>query len=93
MRFAKQEYDAAIADVSRSIELASDNPEAYKFRAILHMIQTRAQAAVDDLSTAISLNANDPELLRMRAAAYRRVGDDAKADADLQAADSSEPGE
>jgi tetratricopeptide (TPR) repeat protein len=93
LRFSKQDYEAALDDVTRSIELAPDNTDALKFRAILHIIQDDAQAAVDDLTAAISLDANDPELLRMRAAAYRRTGNDEKAAADLEAAEKLGPGE
>ena len=91
MRFAKKEYATALEDLNRSIELAPDNPEALKFRAILQMLRDNFQAAVDDLSAAIALDPNDPELLRTRAAAYRGLGDEAKADADLQAAEGLAP--
>jgi tetratricopeptide (TPR) repeat protein len=91
MRFSKQDYEAALADVTRSIVLAPEDVESLKFRAILHMIQKDAQAAVDDLTAAIELDANDPELLRMRSAAYRRLDDDENADADLQAAEKLAP--
>ena len=91
IRFSKQDYKAALADVTRSIELAPENVEALKFRAILHMIQNGAQSAVDDLTAAIELDPNDPELFRMRSAAYRRLEQDAKADADLQAAEKLSP--
>ena len=86
IRFSKQDYEAALDDVTRSIELAPDDTETLKFRAILHMIQNNDQAALVDLTAAIALDANDPELLRMRAAAYRRTGNDQEADADLEAA-------
>lgn len=86
IRFSKQDYQAALADVTRSIELAPDDTETLKFRAILQMIQNNDQAALVDLTAAIALDANDPELLRMRAAVYRRTGNDQEADADLEAA-------
>ncbi len=92
IRFSKQDYPAALEDVTRSIELAPDNTEALKFRAILHMIQGNDQAAADDLTAAIALDANDSELLRMRAAALRRMGKDKEADADKTAAEKLEPG-
>lgn len=91
MRFSKQDYEGALADVTRSIELEAENVESLKFRAILHMIQNNAQAAVDDLTAAIELDANAPELLRMRSAAYRRLDDDEKADGDLEAAEKIAP--
>ena len=93
IRFSKQDYEAALEDVTRSIELDCENVEALKFRAILHMIQNNAQSAVDDLTAAIEIDANAPELLRMRSAAYRRLDDDEKADADLEAAEKMAPSE
>lgn len=91
IRFSKHDYEAANADVTRCIELDPENAEALKFRAILSMIENDAQAAVADLTAAITLDTNDPELLRMRSAAYRRLKADAKADADLHAAEELAP--
>ena len=91
IRFSRQNYEAALADVGRSLELAPDNVDALKFRAILHMIQNGAQPAVNDLTAAIELDPNDPELFRMRSAAHRRLEQDTEADADLEAAEQLAP--
>lgn len=87
IRFSKQAYEEALADATRCLELAPENTEALKLRALLYMIQDDCQAAANDLTTAIDLDAGAAELFRIRAAAYLRMGDDAKADADLEAAE------
>jgi len=91
MRFANQEYDAALVDVSRALELSPDHVEAYKFRAILQMIRSEPQAAVDDLTAALAVESGDADALRMRAAAHRRLGNDSEADADLEEAERLAP--
>jgi Tfp pilus assembly protein PilF len=87
IRFSKQAYEEALADATRCLELAPENTDALKLRALLYMIQDNCQAAANDLTTAIGLDAGAADLFRIRAAAYRRLGDEAKADADLEAAD------
>jgi tetratricopeptide (TPR) repeat protein len=88
---ADHDYDAAVTDVTRAIELAPENVEAYKLRAILRMVQSNLEGAIDDLTTAIELEPNASELLRLRAAARRRLGQDAQADADLKQANQLGP--
>ncbi len=88
---AKHDYDAALIDVTWAIELAPENVEAYKLRAILRMVQSNLEGTIDDLTTAIELKPNAPELLRLRAAARRRLGQDAQADADLKQANQLDP--
>ena len=89
--FADQDYDAALIDVTRAIELAPENGEAYKFRAILRMVQSNLEGTIDDLTTAIELEPNSPGLLRLRATARRRLGQDDQADANLKQANQLDP--
>ncbi len=90
MHFGGQNYQQALADVSRAIEISPEDAEAYKFRSILHVILDNTAQALADLDQALAIEPGNPELLRLRAGVYRRLGDDKRADADtFEAARSS----
>ena len=83
---AMRDFDAALADSTKAVELASDRPDGYKLRAAVHTIQRRPQQAAADLTKAIDLDPSDPDALKARGYVYQRLGESAKAEADFAAA-------
>lgn len=90
IHFGRQNYQQALADVSRAIEISPEDAEAYKFRSILHVILDNTAQALADLDQALAIEPGNPELLRLRAGVYRQLGDGKRADAErIEAARSS----
>lgn len=50
------QYDRAIKDLTKTIELNPKNDEAYNSRAMAHSIQRRHEQAIADYSKAVELN-------------------------------------
>jgi putative GTP pyrophosphokinase len=95
--FAKSQYDEAIADFSRALEL---EPSAYKqlyFRGVIKSVQNRYVEAIDDFSQSLELHPYQQYCLYRRAQAYYHLEDYPAALADCEAAlalgDEFEPGE
>ena len=60
-------YDKAMADMDRAIELAPRKWRHYLERAVLHQRSGRFDAAIGDLDSALTVQPNEGELLRRRA--------------------------
>lgn len=69
------DYDGAIADSSRAIELDSKMPEAYYNRGTAKLQKADYDGAIADYSKAIELNANFARAYYNRGAAKKHKGD------------------
>ncbi|GHV02365.1 hypothetical protein FACS189485_02590 [Spirochaetia bacterium] len=88
----ESEYDKAIGELTRAIQITPDDAELYKRRGDVHkdivfqsdgeIEKAECRLAVEDYSAAIKLNPNDTEAYRERGWIYYFMGDDQKALAD-----------
>jgi tetratricopeptide (TPR) repeat protein len=62
LRDACQQYDLAVADYDRAIELAPWWPDPYRDRAMAHRLQGDLEASLTDLEKAIELQPRWPDL-------------------------------
>ena len=75
-RFAenkKADYERAIADFTKAIELDPEDVLAYNNRGIVYYYKGRFYRTVDDFSTVISLTPDDPFAYYGRGMAYRNL--------------------
>ncbi len=72
---AKQQYDCAISNYGKAIELKPDYFEAYKHRAVIYYANGNFQQAVTDYNRAIELNPNDAASFYGRGTALSNSGD------------------
>ena len=90
-----EQYDAALADFDRAIELNPDYTSAFTSRATTYDMTTRYNEALADYSRAIELDPSNPSLFLNRAWFYQRGVRDEEALADYKQAielDPREPG-
>lgn len=69
---SREEYDLAIKDYNKAIELKSDFAYAYRNRGVTHEINDRIDLAIGDYSTVIELNPDSSFAYSDRARAYRK---------------------
>jgi tetratricopeptide (TPR) repeat protein len=62
VHYSRGEFDAALSDLSMSIELAPREPLAYVIRAVVHISHDRMDDAMSDLDDAIKLSSNPQRL-------------------------------
>jgi tetratricopeptide (TPR) repeat protein len=88
-RVRLDEYDAAVADFSRSIELMPQDRASRVGRGVAELWQGNAQTALDDLSFVINANAPPDRVTawahRARGLAFASLGQGSSAVADYQA--------
>jgi len=83
--FAKKQYDRAIDDLSRAIELTPRNAPAYMARGIALAFKGEFNRALDDVSQSIELNQKIPVAYNIRGLIYAQMGNP-RAIADFQKA-------
>ena len=84
-------FELAIADLSRAIELDPDSPDRYYDRANLYRLAGEYDLAVADMTIAIKYAPDDPYLYGSRAKLHREAGKYEQAIADLTIAIQIEP--
>ncbi len=78
VHFRKQEYDLALADFNKTIELApnlSGIQDVYEQRSLVRMIKEDYAGALSDINKAIALAPGNFESYRTRALIKQQVGD------------------
>lgn len=89
--FAQSEYDRAIEDFSKTVELDPTCYKALYYRAVVKSVQQRYNDAIDDFSLSLTVNPYQHFALFRRAQAYYHIGDYPKALADCENALAAEP--
>jgi tetratricopeptide (TPR) repeat protein len=90
---SRHDYEHAIADLSRAIEMDAGNPAYFYQRGIAYRDNKQLDLAGADLNRALELKPDDLSALEARAWLRLAMGDRAGADADLDAADRAAPRE
>jgi tetratricopeptide (TPR) repeat protein len=88
---ARQDFDQAIAALTRACELAPDHSEYFYERAIVYRQMKRSAPAMADLDQALKLKPDDLRALVLRAELLLQAGEKPRAIADLNAADAVAP--
>jgi tetratricopeptide (TPR) repeat protein len=71
----KQDYDCAISNYGKAIELKPDYVEAYKHRAVNYYTNGDFEQAILDYNRAVELNPNDAAAFYGRGSAFLNSGD------------------
>lgn len=79
----KSQFEKAIADASKAIELKPNYWEAYVVRGTARAESSQLDKAIADFTEVIRLNPKDPNGYRNRSIAYSNKGEKEKALADL----------
>ncbi|MFN6964177.1 MAG: TonB family protein [Pyrinomonadaceae bacterium] len=83
---ARGDYDAAVVEYGRAIELRPTLADAYFSRGLIYLNKTWWEQAIADFSKVVELNPKDAAAFINRAKAWEKKGDAAKAKADYQSA-------
>jgi tetratricopeptide (TPR) repeat protein len=89
--YMQGEYDKAIADLSKAIDLAPDNINAYLSRARAYRDNQNPEMAITDMSRVIKLDRNHAEAYFLRGTIYIRIGNLGNALADYETACKLDP--
>jgi tetratricopeptide (TPR) repeat protein len=92
--FEKNDYDSAVSYLTRAIELKPNLSEAYGYRAEVYRIKGMLDLAVKDATQTIEIGGSKRiigKAYSTRAKAYRKLGENERADADLQKAVNLDP--
>jgi tetratricopeptide (TPR) repeat protein len=81
----KKEYDRAIADLNKAIELTPRNAVAYLARGLALAFKSQFNRALEDISRSIELNPKVPAAYNLRGMVYSQMGNP-RAIADFQKA-------
>lgn len=92
IRFAQGAHDAAVADLTRSVELGTYK-DAHRYLAIVLEAKGDLKPALNELEAALAESPRDAELLFHRGAVRERLGEGAAAKQDYEAALASAPTE
>jgi tetratricopeptide (TPR) repeat protein/ABC-type multidrug transport system permease subunit len=90
---SKKEYNRAIADFTKAIELDPRDPDYFLGRALAHQSAQDHDRAIADFTMAIVRDANNPDLFAGRAASYRAKKEHDPAIADYSTAVQLSPDE
>ncbi len=90
---SRREFDQALTALTRACELAPDNPEYLRQRAMVYWQLRRPAPAMGDFDQALKLNPKNLPTLIARAQLLLQRGDNDRAAADLDAADAIAPKE
>ena len=86
---SRQDFVAALEDLTRACELAPDNAEYFLQRGMIHWRLKHGEAALADLDQALTLRADFVDALVARAELFLQRGDKAGAGRDLDAANAA----
>jgi tetratricopeptide (TPR) repeat protein len=78
-----QNYDGALSDFNRAIELKPNYADAYSNRGLVHYAQEKYQEALSDYNQAIEISNTDAVYFLNRGQVYRQLGSYEQALADL----------
>ena len=90
---ARREFQLAIADYTRAIELEPDNGAHYRARAMVRLTARQPVLAMADLDESLKRRPDDPEALMRRGELYLASNDPTRAQADFDAAMKLSPGD
>jgi tetratricopeptide (TPR) repeat protein len=83
---ARREYEPAIADYGRALELEPENARLYRDRALVRLAARQPLLAMSDLDAALKREPNDVETLMRRGELYLAARAPDKAKGDFEAA-------
>jgi TonB family protein len=83
---AKGDFDSAVADLSKAIELNSNDASDYNSRGLAYYNKKSYDLAIADYSKSLELKSNESMTYLSRGFAYEKSGDSDKALADFQKA-------
>ncbi len=86
-----KQFDAAMADCSKSISINPRNSTVFDARALIYAEKGDYPSAIKDYDTALSINPRNAFALLSRSIAKRHIGDTAGREADLAAARKLDP--
>lgn len=92
--FKKRDYDSAVSNLTRAIELKPKLSEAYGYRAEAYRLKGMLDLAVQDATRAIEIGGNRRiigKAYSTRSKAYKELGENERAEADLQKAMNMDP--
>jgi len=92
--FKKNDYDSAMSNLTRSIELKPELAEPYGYRAETYRLKGMLDLAIQDATRAIEIGGSKRTIGKAystRAKAYRELGENERAEADLQKAVNLDP--
>jgi len=92
--FEKNDYDSAVSNLTRAIKLKPKLAEAYGYRAEAYRLKGMLDLAVQDATRTIEIGGNNRTIGKAystRAKAYRELGENERAEADLQKAVNLDP--
>ena len=92
--FKKNDYDSAVSNLTRSIELKPELADPYGYRAEIYRLKGMLDLAVQDATRAIEIGGSKRTIGKAystRAKAYRELGKNEQAEADLQKAVNLDP--
>jgi len=92
--FEKNNYDSAVSNLTRAIELKPKLAEAYGYRAEAYRLKGMLDLAVKDATRTIEIGGSKRTIGKAystRAKAYRELGENERAEADLQKAVNLDP--
>jgi tetratricopeptide (TPR) repeat protein len=92
--FNKNDYDSAVFNLTRAIELKPKLAEAYGYRAEAYRIKGMLNLAVKDATRTIEIGGSKRTIGKAystRSKAYRKLGENERAEADLQKAVNLDP--
>ena len=71
----KREYESALTDLTKAVELFPEKVQGYKFRGLAYLRTDHFEAAIQDFNKAIDLGSKDAGVYSNRGLAYLRIGD------------------
>ena len=75
----KREYDSALTDLTKTVELFPEKVQGYKFRGLAYLRTDHFEEAIQDFNKAIDLGSKDAGVYSNRGLAYYKTGDFEKA--------------
>ncbi len=89
--FSESNYDQALEEFSKSLELNYENWRVFYYRAVIHQIMQNYPTALEDINQCLHLDPYQFDSLYSRATIYFHLGDYPKALADCEQALNIEP--
>jgi putative GTP pyrophosphokinase len=89
--FAQSQYQDAVEDFSRSLDLDPGSYKAAYYRGIVKAVQSQYAGAIDDFTLSQNINPYQPFCLYRRGQAYYHLEDYPQALADCEAALALDP--